>query len=100
MQVFLYAWMYQQLPEYTGMPIQPAIYYLRTLFQRSFNPVVEQKKGRGKADKVNSFQDFASDFEGKLRQCLDEIFNPDIPFTQTETGKACAYCSFRGLCGK
>lgn len=100
MQVFLYAWMYQQLSEYTGMPIQPAIYYLRTLFQRSFNPVVEQKKGRGKADKVNSFQDFASDFEGKLRQCLDEIFNLDIPFTQTETGKACAYCSFRGLCGK
>lgn len=100
MQVFLYAWMYQQLPEYTGMPIQPAIYYLRTLFQRSFDPVVEQKKGRGKADKVNSFQDFAADFEGKLRQCLDEIFNLDIPFTQTETGKACAYCSFRGLCGK
>ena len=100
MQVFLYAWMYQQLPEYTGMLIQPAIYYLRTLFQRSFNPVVEQKKGRGKADKVNSFQDFASDFEDKLRQCLDEIFNLDIPFTQTETGKACAYCSFRGLCGK
>lgn len=100
MQVFLYAWMYQQLPEYTGMPIQPAIYYLRTLFKRSFDPVVEQKKGRGKADKVNSFQDFASDFEDKLRQCLDEIFNLDIPFTQTETGKACAYCSFRGLCGK
>lgn len=100
MQVFLYAWMYQQLPEYTGMPIQPAIYYLRTLFQRSFDPVVEQKKGRGKADKVNSFQDFASDFEDKLRQCLDEIFDLDIPFTQTETGKACAYCSFRGLCGK
>ena len=100
MQVFLYAWMYQQLPEYTGMPIQPAIYYLRTLFQRSFNPVVEQKKGRGKADKVNSFQEFVADFEDKLRQCLDEIFNLDIPFTQTETGKACAYCSFRGLCGK
>lgn len=100
MQVFLYAWMYQQLPEYTGMPIQPAIYYLRTLFQRSFDPVVEQKKGRGKADKVNSFQDFVADFEDKLRQCLDEIFNLDIPFTQTETGKACAYCSFRGLCGK
>ncbi len=100
MQVFLYAWMYQQLSEYTGMPIQPAIYYLRTLFKRSFDPVVEQKKGREKADKVNSFQDFASDFEGKLRQCLDEIFNLDIPFTQTETGKACAYCSFRGLCGK
>lgn len=100
MQVFLYAWMYQQLPEYTGMPIQPAIYYLRTLFQRSFNPVVEQKKGRGKADKVNSFQEFVADFEGKLRQCLDEIFNLDIPFTQTETGKVCAYCSFRGLCGK
>lgn len=100
MQVFLYAWMYQQLPEYTGMPIQPTIYYLRTLFKRSFDPIVEQKKGRGKADKVNSFQDFASDFEDKLRQCLDEIFNLDIPFTQTETGKACAYCSFRGLCGK
>lgn len=100
MQVFLYAWMYQQLPEYGGQPIQPAIYYLRTLFQGSFDPVVQQTRGRGKADKVDAFQTFSSDFEESLRQCLDEIFNPDLPFTQTATGKACAYCPFRGLCGK
>lgn len=100
MQVFLYAWMYQQLPEYGGQPIQPAIYYLRTLFQGSFDPVVQQTQGRGKADKVDVFQTFSSDFEESLRQCLDEIFNPDLPFTQTATGKACAYCPFRGLCGK
>lgn len=100
MQVFLYAWMYQQLPEYGGQPIQPAIYYLRTLFQGSFDPVVQQTQGRGKADKVDAFQTFSSDFEESLRQCLDEIFNPDLPFTQTATGKACAYCPFRGLCGK
>ena len=100
MQVFLYAWMYQQLPEYGGQPIQPAIYYLRTLFQGSFDPVVQQTRGRGKADKVDAFQTFSFDFEESLRQCLDEIFNPDLPFTQTATGKACAYCPFRGLCGK
>lgn len=99
MQVFLYAWMYRQLPVYNGMPIQPAIYFLRTLFLGTFDPVVLYK-AHGKGEKVDSFEEFASDFEDGLRRCLEEIFDPDLPFTQTETGKACAYCTFRGLCGK
>ena len=99
MQVFLYAWMYRQLPVYNGMPIQPAIYFLRTLFLGTFDPVVLYK-AHGKGEKVDSFEEFASDFEDGLRRCLEEIFDPAVPFTQTETGKACAYCTFRGLCGK
>lgn len=99
MQVFLYAWMYRQLPVYNGMPIQPAIYFLRTLFLGTFDPVVLYKV-HGKGEKVDSFEEFAPDFEDGLRRCLEEIFDPDVPFTQTETGKACAYCTFRGLCGK
>ena len=42
----------------------------------------------------------AQAFEEGLRGCLDEIFNPEIPFTQTPTGKACSYCPFKGICGK
>lgn len=100
LQVFLYAWICRQLPEYAGLPVQPAVYFLRTLFQNPFDPAVRQTKGRGKADKVESFQDYAADFADRLRRCLDEIFDPAVPFSQTETGQACVYCPFRGLCGK
>ena len=86
MQVFMYCWMYAHFTENKGKTIQPGIYYVRSLFSDPFDPSVYHRIERG--------------FEEGLRGCLDEIFNPEIPFTQTPTGKACSYCPFKGICGK
>jgi hypothetical protein len=99
MQVFMYAWMFGRLPESEGKPIRPGIYYMRTLFSPDFSPAVSQRMGRGKATPVDDFALYASDFEAALRNCLGEIFSPETPFLQTPTGKACAYCPFKGVCG-
>ena len=100
MQVFMYCWMYAHLAENKGKTIQPGIYYVRSLFADPFDPSVCHRIERGKSEKVEDFSGYAQAFEEGLRGCLDEIFNPEIPFTQTPTGKACSYCPFKGICGK
>ena len=100
MQVYMYCWMYAHLTENKGKTIQPGIYYVRSLFSDPFDPSVYHRIERGKSEKVEDFSGYAQAFEEGLRGCLDEIFNPEIPFTQTPTGKACSYCPFKGICGK
>lgn len=100
MQVFMYSWMYGRLAESKGKRIQPGIYYVRSLFTDSFDASVYHRVERGKSDKVEDFSNYISEFEEGLRNCLDEIFDPETAFYQTPTGKACGYCPFKGICGK
>lgn len=99
-QVFMYCWMYAHLSGNKGKALRPGIYYVRSLFSDPFDPSIYHRVERGKSDKVDDFSTYSEAFEDGLRGCLDEIFNPDIPFSQTPTGKACSYCSFKGICGK
>jgi hypothetical protein len=35
-----------------------------------------------------------------LKIILEELFNPEIPFVQTENEQKCKYCSYSGLCSR
>lgn len=98
MQVFLYAWMYGATPE--GKRLQPAIYYMRSLFSPSFDPAIYLRVDRTKSESVLDFADYYADFEENLRLCFDEIYNCEMPFVQTENVKVCGYCPFKDICGK
>ena len=100
LQVFLYAWMYRRQSDYPGLPIQPSIYYTKALFQDDFEPAVLHHISRGQTERVEDFAAYEPEFEEALRSCLDELFNPSVPFTQTAIGKACGYCPFACICGK
>lgn len=100
MQVFMYAWMFSRLPESSRKVIQPGIYYMRTIFSTDFDASVYHRLGRSEKNKVEDFADYLPAFETAMRSCLDEIFGLDKPFVQTPIGKACAYCSFKDMCGK
>lgn len=100
MQVFMYAWMYSRLPENAGKEIRPGIYYMRTLFSPQFEAGISHRPERSKSIPVERFSEYAADFENGLSRCLENIFSPKIPFSQTPTGKACEYCPFKGICGK
>ena len=39
-------------------------------------------------------------FREKLQELLEEIFHPDIPFTQTDVEDKCTYCDFKAMCRK
>ena len=49
---------------------------------------------------VDNFAQYEGDFRENLKTLLEDIFNPDISFTQTEIEDKCAYCDFRALCKK
>ena len=60
-------------------------------------------KGKGKGTRSRaplSYGAVQADFEAFLRQQLSELFDPAVPFVQTEDAKSCAHCSFRSLCGR
>lgn len=100
MQVFMYAWMFGRLPEAGEKGIQPGIYYMRTLFDSSFDSGVYIQTDKYKKEKMYDFNPYKESFEEEMRKCLDEVFDAVTPFIQTPTGKACAYCQFKAICGK
>ena len=42
--------------------------------------------------------DFKDQFEIKLKEKLNELFDASIPFRQTSNVDACKYCNFKGIC--
>jgi len=77
--------------------IQPTLYYVRDFFSNDFDPVIYFGKEK---KPVSDFAVYRDTFENCLRICLDRMFDPAIPFTQTIHTKNCSYCPFTGICGK
>ncbi len=94
MQVFLYAHLY--LLETPDEKIEPGIYYLRELFGKTFSSCVVHNRDRT----VEDFDKYRDDFKDLLHSCLDEIFDAEVPFSQTSTSEACLWCSFTNICRK
>ena len=100
-QAFLYASIIcgKLRGEGKNVPVAPALYYIPNSYDSSYRPEIMIG---GK--QVESVSDFATQFEKEYREylqkLLEEIFNPNIPFRQTDILDHCKYCDFRNLCRK
>ena len=92
LQVFVYGLFY--LNQNPGVKLSPAVYYLRSIFN-DFNPKIIMNK-----DPVNDLNSCLPEFKEKFDEVIEEIFNPSVPFTQTQNNKNCQWCSFKDLCNK
>lgn len=103
MQVLIYAWMLHTENLTRSLPLRPSIYYVRSLFKDAFDPSIYTKE-EGQRTYGLLIDDFVGqclpDFEIAMRHVLDELFDPRIPFVQTDEEKSCSYCTFRELCGR
>jgi len=97
MQVFMYSHLY--MINHPDKIIEPGIYYLRNLFDSKFEPGVINKSSRND-DRITDFSAYREEFKEHFDSCLEEIFNPDVPFIQTPTGEACRWCIFTNICKK
>lgn len=93
LQLMLYANLHSRLTHFTG-PVQPMIYQLKTLFTEGLTPIQYGKEVFADYRTINE------EFLGRLNGVISEIFNPDVPFTQSENPHSCTYCAFRALCGR
>lgn len=93
-QLLLYCYAYADLFNYKGK-IKPLIYKFQTIATEGIPDLSINKK------KITDYRQ-ADDigFMDRFREKVEEIFNPDIPFTQTNDSKNCKYCAFKQICGR
>ena len=90
LQVFIYSYFYHMLA--TERVLSPGIYFMRTSFQ-NFSSAISCNK-----QEVDDISVYFDEFSTLFNDKISELFNKDIPFTQTENEKNCEYCPFRSLC--
>ncbi len=98
LQTFLYGIFYKE--KAAGKIIKPGIYYIRNIFNEGFVTELNYKPDKNTTEVVDDFSKFEDEFNERLKTCLDEIFNPEIPFFQTTDTKPCGYCPYAGICNR
>ena len=96
-QTFLYATIMSRLQK---MKVAPSLLYIHRAASEDYLPVICLKEGRKEAEPVTDFSIYENEFREGLQKLLDEIFHPEIDFTQTEVEEKCAYCDFKAFCRK
>ena len=94
-QTFLYAAI---VCRRESLKVAPALLYIHKAASDTYTPVIEMGAPRQPKTPVNNFAFYEQEFRERLHILLQEIFNPALPFGQTEDEKRCTYCDFRGLC--
>jgi CRISPR/Cas system-associated exonuclease Cas4 (RecB family) len=95
LQTFLYGLFYKD--KANGQLITPGIYYIRDVFKDEFETELNNKESK---EKVTDFAVYENEFNEHLKVCLEEIFNTEVPFSQTTNEKICQYCPYIGVCNR
>ena len=98
-QTFLYSSLMCNELRRLGKPqkVSPALLYIHRAASDDYNPTVQMGKGKEKTY-VDDFSLYEREFRERLTALLEEIFNPDTSFNQTEDVSKCEYCDFKDLC--
>lgn len=94
-QTFLYAAI---MCRQQSLKVAPALLYIHRASSESYSPVIEMGEPRKPKIPVNNFTFFEDEFRERLQALLEEIFDENEPFKQTEEIKKCSYCDFRAIC--
>ncbi len=94
-QALLYCWLY--LENEKADFVHPGLYLLREINKENYSPLLRMGEKSDINDFLN-FHEYADEFESRLLQLLEELFDPDIPFKQTNVTERCEYCDFNTLC--
>lgn len=98
LQTFLYGLFYKN--EAQGKIMIPGIYYMRDVFKDSFVTELIYKPDKQTKKVVDDFSEFEEEFTSHLTDCLEEIFDPAVPFFQTTSTEPCKYCSYTCICNR
>lgn len=82
----------------TRQKVAPSLLYIHRAASEEYSPVIEMGEPRQPKVPVGDFSDYEEEFRALLSTLLEEIFDPENPFTQTENLKTCEYCDFKALC--
>ncbi|MBQ3609559.1 MAG: PD-(D/E)XK nuclease family protein, partial [Bacteroidaceae bacterium] len=96
-QTFLYAAI---ISKKLKTKIAPSLLFINRAASEDYSPVINFKEPRKTPVPVTDFREYEEEFREELQKLLDEIFNPEMDFTQTDIEEKCAFCDFKALCRK
>ena len=94
-QILCYAFLQESKTESTSFPI-PLLFYLNTVFSnKPHGYLIFNKK---ELDDPQALSILKEDFLNHLNNLLEELFNFNIPFRQTDCPDNCLYCPYISIC--
>ena len=95
-QILMYCHFYNSKNN-TDVEIKPEIYTVKNMSQAE---VVVKAPGGKKKEIIYNHKNFTDQFIKSLNKIVTEIFDENVPFTQTEDETRCEYCKFKEFCAK
>lgn len=98
-QTFLYASIICRKLRESGkdLNVAPALLYIHKAASENYSPIIRMGEARKKED-VTDFKIYEEEFRSRLKVLLEEIFNPEQKFSQTDIEEKCIYCDYKKLC--
>ncbi len=96
-QILLYCWIYETENQ-DGNKIVPDLYFVKKLYEEPFSTRIEKLNQSKKYEPIQEFKPEETAFLSNLKQILEEMFDPEIPFSQTDNEKICSYCDYNKIC--
>jgi CRISPR/Cas system-associated exonuclease Cas4 (RecB family) len=81
-----------------GCEVQPALYYLRDMIRDDYSPLLRVYGASRKAEPIECYSAVAEEFESYVSRTLSELFNPAVPFKQSDDLLSCTYCDYAPIC--
>ncbi len=109
-QLFLYANLYAEHHKKLDLAIKPSIYKTNDIVKGEDTTTIKINGEKSEKNTVENYLDvvnadgsnFNKKFLEDIKEKIAEIFNPEIPFRQTDNkgdDKNCKYCNFKSICG-
>lgn len=80
-----------------GRDAVPALYYVRKMAGSGYSPLIIDKSRNLSGD---PYSEYAAEFEEYVGATLREMFDPTVPFRQSEDADACNSCDFAAVCAR
>jgi len=94
-QTLFYTYIYEQVRNKKA--VEPNLYVVRHISKEG--TVFKESKAKTLLQ-AETLEDFKTGFVEHLTAKLEEIFNVEVPFFQTELVENCTYCPYTAICGK
>jgi hypothetical protein len=97
-QAFLYSVIiHRQQP---AKQVKPALLYIHKAADANYSSDILIGQPRQTKEAVDDIAQYETTFRGYLGELINEIFNAEVPFTQTKDTGNCQYCAFAKICRK
>ncbi len=100
LQTLFYGLLYQATFPANKNPLKPGLFNFKEIFKDDFSPYLQEKEPYKPGILVEDYKAYAEDFERELQTVLVELYNEEVPFSQTDNLDKCSYCPYKEMCAR